>query len=382
MLEWLCLVPVIGGSVYGILCVLAVIAFRAREVPSDQTFLPPISILKPVYGLEKNLGENLRSACELDYPNYEVILSAQRLDEPALPIMRRLADEFGDKRVRVAVAASQPKMNGKVQNLEIGLAASRHDVLVISDSDVYLRPDYLHTIVAPLADPNVGYVCTLYRAVGAIAWYEHLELLSLNVDFTANLIFATVTGAADFCLGASTALHRRTLSAIGGLEPLSVYLAEDYEMGRRIRALGQKAVILPYFVDTMVDLKSVRQWWDHQVYWDQNTRSANPIGFFATVLTRALPFAILYAALRMFDPLGLAVLAAAVAVRLATAAFVLRIGLDDHAGLRSLWLLPLRDVLGLAAWFAAHVRQNFVWRGHQFGLVKEGRIDPAGERGS
>jgi len=378
VLEWLCLVPIIGGSVYGILCALAVFAFRARKIPSNPAFNPPVSILKPVYGLEKNLSENLRSACELDYPNYEVVLSAQRLDEPALPIMHQLAIEFGDKRVRVAVAASQPKMNGKVQNLEIGLAASRYDILVISDSDVHLRPDYLRTVVAPLADPHVGYACTLYRAVGAVTWYERLELLSLNVDFTANLIFAEVTGASGFCLGASTALRRRTLEAIGGLEPLAEYLAEDYEMGRRIRATGLKGVTLPYFVDTMVDLQEVQQWWDHQVYWDQNTRSANPIGFFATLVTRAVPFAVLFAALRMFDPLGLEVLAAAVAIRIATAALILRVGLDDRLGLRSLWLLPLRDILGLASWFAAQVRQNFVWRGHQFGLVEKGRIDRAG----
>jgi ceramide glucosyltransferase len=387
VLEWLCLVPIIGGSVYGILCVLAVAAFQKKKYPSDPTFVPPVSILKPVYGLEKNLSENLRSACELDYPNYEVVMSAQRLDEPALPIIRRLADEFGDKRVRVAVASSKPKMNGKVQNLEIGLAASRYDVLVISDSDVHLRPDYLRAVVAPLVDPNVGYVCTLYRAVGAATWYERLELLSLNVDFGANLIFAAVTGASHFCLGASTALHKPTLFAIGGLEPLSAYLAEDYEMGRRIRGLGLRAVICPYFVDTVVDLQGVRQWWDHQVYWDQNTRSAHPIGFFATVLTRAVPFAVLFAAFRMLDPLGLTVFAAAVAIRLATAAFILHVGLDDRAGLRSLWLLPLRDILGLASWFVAHVRQNIVWRGHQFGLAEKGRkfglaekgrIDPAG----
>jgi ceramide glucosyltransferase len=319
----------------------------------------------------------LASACELDYPDYEVILSAQRLDEPALPIMRRLAEEFGEGRLRVAVAASAPKMNGKVQNLEIGLAVARHDVLVISDSDVRLRPDYLRSIIAPLADPDVGYVCTLYRAVAAESWYERLELLTLNVDFTANLIFANVTGASGFCLGASTALHRRTLAAIGGLAPLAEYLAEDYEMGRRIRAMGLKGVTLPYFVDTMVDLQKVRQWWDHQVYWDQNTRSANPLGFFATVLTRSVPFAILFALIRIFDPVGLAVLAAALAVRLATAAFILRVGLDDREGLRSLWLLPLRDVVGLASWFVAQTRQNFVWRGNQFGLVQKGRIDPA-----
>jgi ceramide glucosyltransferase len=377
VLELVCLLPVIGGSVYGVLCAAAVVVFQRRATGSRPSFCPPVSILKPVYGLEKNLGENLRSACMQDYREYELVLSAQRLDEPALPIMRSLADEFGANSVNVAVAASEPTMNGKVQNLEIGLAQAHYDFLVISDSDVRLRPDYLRTIVGPLADPTVGYVCTLYRAVCAQTWYERLELLTLNAEFTANLIFAEVTGASHFCLGASTAVRRQTLDAIGGLAPLAAFLAEDYEMGRRIRAQGLRAVVLPYFVDTMVDLRNVRQWWDHQVYWDQNTRSANPLGFFATVVTRAIPFAVFFSALRMFDPGGLVVLIAAVGVRLATAAFVLHVGLNDRAGLRSLWLLPLRDVLGLASWFVALTKQNFVWRGHRFGLAQKGRIDSA-----
>jgi len=186
-----------------------------------------------------------------------------------------------------------------------------------------------------------------------------------------------VTGASSFCLGASTALRRQTLDFIGGLAPLGAFLAEDYEMGRRIRDKGLRAVVLPYFVDTMVDLKNFRQWWDHQVYWDQNTQSVNPVGFFATVITRAIPFAILFAALRMFDPLGLSVLALVVGVRLITAAIVLKLVLNDREGIRALWLLPLRDVLGLGSWFFALTKRNFVWRGHRFGLLEKGRIDPA-----
>lgn len=377
VIEVLCLLPAIGGSLYGLLCAAAVVVFRRKKVWPAPPTPPAVSILKPIYGLEKNLAANLRTACLLDYPHYQLVLSAQRLDEPALPIMRALADEFGHDRVTVAVAASEPVMNGKIQNLEIGLAQAQHDTLVISDSDIRLRPDYLRAIVAPLADPTVGYVCTLYRAVCAESWYERLELLSLNADFTANLIFAEVTGASSFCLGASTALRRQTLDSIGGLAPLGAFLAEDYEMGRRIRDKGLRAVVLPYFVDTMVDLKNFRQWWDHQVYWDQNTQSVNPVGFFATVITRAIPFAILFAVVRMFDPLGLSVLATVVGVRLVTAAIVLKLALNDREGLRALWLLPLRDVLGLGSWFFALTKRNFVWRGHRFGLLEKGRIDPA-----
>ena len=320
--QFLVLVPTLTGSFYVVLSAAAVLFFCRRRraslrVPAEW---PAVSILKPIYGLEKNLEQNLRSACTQDYPRYQVVLSVQRLDDPALPLLRRIEQEFGRERVTIAAAESEPVLNGKVQNLRIALPAARHDVLVISDSDVELRSDYLERIVAPLRDPRVGYVCTLYRATRAERWFERLELLTLNADFVTNVIFASVTGASGFCLGASTALRRTTLDAIGGFAPLANYLVEDFEMGRRIRARGLKSVLIPHFVDTIVDLENASAWWRHHVYWDQNTRAARPGGFFASVLVRGLPFALLFAILRLFDGLGVTVLAAAVATRLLTAA--------------------------------------------------------------
>jgi ceramide glucosyltransferase len=380
-LEALFLGPTLTGSIYAVLSAAAVLLFfhRARRaaLPAAGAPLPPVSLLKPVYGLEKHLRENLRSACLQDYPQYQVVISVQRLDDPALPLVREIEREFGPARVTVAVSASEPVVNGKIQNLVGALAAARHDVLVISDSDVVLRPDYLRAIVVPLADPTVGYVCTLYRATRAARWFERLELLTLNADFVVNVIFASLTGASGFCLGASTALRRSTLEEIGGLDALADYLVEDFEMGRRIRARGRRGVLLPYITDTVVDLPSAAAWWRHHVYWDQNTRAARPGGFFASVLIRPLPCALLYAALRMFDDVGMLVLGTTLAIRLATAALVLGPrGLRDREGLASLWLLPLRDLAGLASWVLALSKRTFEWRGLVFGLTRDGRIVP------
>jgi ceramide glucosyltransferase len=230
-------------------------------------------------------------------------------------------------------------------------------------------------IVAPLRDPKVGSVCTLYRAVGGGTWYEKLELLSLNADFVVNLVFAHMTGASMFCLGASTALRRATLEAIGGLESLESYLVEDFELGRRIRSRGLRLVLAPYLADTVVSLDSPREWWGHQVYWDQNTRSARPKGFIATILLKAVPFSVLFAAARGFEPASAAVVIAALAVRLATTAWNLAM-IGDREGLRSLALLPVRDLAGLATWVLALTRRRFVWRGVELGLTRDGRIVP------
>ncbi len=378
LLQGAFLIPVIGGSVYALVCVVAVFVFfnrrRAPTAPPDPW--PPVTVLKPIHGLEKNLAANLQSACTQDYPDYQVVLSVQRLNDPALPLLQAMQQEFGPERVSVVAADSEPVVNGKIQNLIHALGAARHDVLVISDSDVWLRPDYLKTIVAPLNDPRVGYVCTFFRATHAKTWFERLELLTLNADFTPNVIFAEVTGTSDFCLGPSTALRRSTLEMIGGLEALVDYLVEDYELGRRIHAKGYKMAMVPHFVDLIMDLQRPADWWRHQLYWDQNTRAARPIGFLATVLTRAVPFAVLFAALRVFDPLGLLVLAAALGIRLITAALILKYGLHDREGLRSIALLPLRDVVGLASWLLALGKRTFVWRGFTFGLTRDGRIVP------
>jgi len=245
---------------------------------------------------------------------------------------------------------------------------------VISDSDVRLKPDHLKTIVAPLADPDVGGVCTLYKAVCADRWFEKLELLTLNADFMANIVFAHISGAAKFCLGASTALRRSMLEEIGGFEALADYLVEDYEMGRRILAAGKKIAIVPYLVETMVDLKSPSQWWNHLIYWDQNARAARPWGYFATVVIRSAPFALLFALARLGDSIGLSVLMGALALRLSTAAVILGWGLGDREGLKSIWLLPARDIASLVSWFLAYTKRTTIWRGAQFILTRDGRL--------
>jgi ceramide glucosyltransferase len=377
ILAWICLVPAVAGSVYAVLCLLAVARLRTRkEPPPRHTFAewPPVSMLKPVCGLEKGLAENLRRACRLDYPAYQVVLSVQAPDDPALPLLREVAAEFGPERATVVVGDRRVGANGKINNLVGALAHARHDILVISDSDVRLRPDYLKTVVAPLADPAVGYVCTYYRAVEADNWLERLELLTLNADLTVHMTFAQVTGAVRFLMGASTALRRSTLEAVGGFEALADYLAEDFELGRRIWESGGQPVILPYRVDTVVDLDRLARWWHHLVHWDQCNRAARPVGSFAAVVIRAMPFALLFAVLRLGDAAGLAVLGGALLARLATAAVILGWGFRDGEGLRSLWLLPLRDLAGLASWVAAFTRRTTVWRGRTFRLTRHGRL--------
>ena len=377
VLQWICLVPTIAGSVYAILCLLAVFRFRTQPNPSlSYSFLewPAVTILKPLCGLEKNQKENLRSACLQDYPDFEVIFSVQDPDDPVIPLLREIQREFGSEKVSVVIENRQVGSNGKVNNLLGALPHAHYDMLVISDSDVYLEADYLKAIITPLADANVACVCTLYKATCANRWFEKMELLTFNADFIPSVIFAHMTGSAKFCLGSSMALRRSSLNELGGLETFSDYLVEDYEMGRRLWTSGKKIAIVRYFIDIVVDLENSLHWWNHQIYWDQKTRAAHPAGFFATILVRSVPFALFFAICRSGDAVGLMVLGGTIGLRLGTGALILGWGLRDKEGLKNLALLPLRDLTAFASWVLAFTKRTVVWRGSEFILTRDGRL--------
>ena len=375
--QGVCLIPVLVGSVYCIVCLLCVVRFRslaARFSARSVRQWPPVTILKPVHGLEKDLEKNLRSACLQDYPHYQVVFSVQEETDPAIPLLRNLEQKFGPHRVSVAIGRRQAGTNGKINNLIGGLAYARHEVLVISDSDVSLRPDYLKAIVAPLFDPEVGFVCTFFMATSAESWFEKMELLTMNAGFFPDTVFAYVTGTAKFCIGSSVALRRSTLNEIGGLEDLADFLVEDYEMGRRIWKKGKKMAVAPYVVEIAVDCKTPSQWWNHQVYWDQNSCVVRPGALISTLVIRPVPFALLYAAVRLGDPLGLLVLAGAVTVRFITTGAILGWGLRDREGLKSLMLLPFRDLVAFVSLILAFMKPTTVWRDKEFTITHDGRM--------
>ena len=377
-MDQLLLIPVLGGFIYTIVCAITTSIFYRRSADFTErssTFCPKVTILKPIHGLEKNLAENLRSACTQDYPDYQVVFSVQSLNDPALPLLKELEKEFGTERVSVVAIKSTPIVNGKVQNLIIAMTAVKYDYLVISDSDVLLKSDYLRSIISPLSDPEIGYVCTLYRGTNAETWYEHLEQLTYNADFIPSVIFSYICNASNFCLGASIALRRSTLESIGGFEDLADYLVEDYELGRRILASGQKAALINHNIDLIIDLQSPLNWWQHQLYWDQNTWSAQPMGFFLTILTKGIPFSLLYSLVNLFDTVSLLILFTMIVVRIMTTFIMLKY-IQGGYKIKDLLLLPVRDIASLFSWFAAISKRKFIWRGHEFSLTRDGRIVP------
>ena len=377
VLKLALLIPVISGSIFSLLTVLTAWRFYARRALVTHTTLPPVSVLKPIYGLDRGLEAGLLSFCTQDYPDFQLVMSLQRPDDPALPLLRKLEAQFPE-RVTVVIGESPPSVNGKVQNMVIGLGAARHELLVVSDSDVQAPRDYLRAMVPPLADPRLGYVCSLYRIHGARNLAERLDQLSINADFMPSVIFTYMTRVAIFCLGASIAFRRADLEAVGGMAAFADYLVEDHELGRRLHERGLHVRLVPMTIELAPDYVSLRAWWRHQVYWDQNTRAANLPGFALTIVTRAVPFALLYVLASGLATVSLAILAATVAIRIGSAAAITLVQ-KDWETLRALPWLPLRDGLALVSWALALSRNSFEWRGNTFKLTRGGRIVPRDE---
>jgi ceramide glucosyltransferase len=368
----LLLVPVAIACAYWLATTATLLRFLRRRVPHDAGWAPTVSLIKPICGLEKNLYDNLSTACRQAYPTYEVIFSIQDASDPARPVLARIRDENPRVPIHIVVDGACAGPNGRLSNILNATERATGDVLVYSDSDMRLDPAYLRTIVGPLADPSVGVACTLYRAEGAENPYESLELLSLNADFVPSMVFATEIGIALACPGASQAIRRETLRRIGGLTPMAYCLVEDLELGRAVVAAGLRILLVPHVAVTGVDLARPSAWWQHQVYWDQNSRVASPKGFFFTWLVRGIPFAVLYALLG--GPASGPVLATTLAVRLGTTAMN-SLFLGDREGVRRLWLLPLRDMAGLFVWFASLTSRKVHWRGRVFALRGNAMIE-------
>ena len=373
ILQFLCLIPILGGSIFSILTVLTFQRFlNNSKLNITHHFTPPLTVLKPVRGLEKNLKLNLQTIATQDYPNYQIIYSVQDPEDPAFPILKEIQKEFGSDRISVVVSTIEAGANGKVNNLLGAIQEARHDIIVISDSDTNLQADYLKSIVAPFNNSEVGCVCTLFKVIRGDHWFEKMELLTINVDFMPSVIFAKVTGVSNACLGPSIAIRKSTLEEIGGLESLADYLVEDYEIGRRVWTSGKKIVLLPYIIDTVVDLENLLDWWTHQVYWDQNTYLAKPLPFIATILIRTIPFALLFALIRR-DMVGLYILMGAMIIRLITAVMN-SWEMEDIEGIKSIYLLPFRDILGLVFWALSFTQRTVVWRGVKFELTSHGQM--------
>jgi ceramide glucosyltransferase len=369
---------VVSSSLYYLLCLWGAAAFlrerKAGEGARPTPASPPVSILKPLKGTDPEIYESFRSHCLQDYPEYEIIFGVSDPNDPAIDSVKELQVEFPDRRIQLVVSEKILGANVKVSNLAQMLAEARYDHLIVNDSDIRVQPDYLRRVIAPLADLRVGMVTCLYRGVAGATLGSRLEGLGISTDFCASVLAARqLEGGIRFGLGSTLAFRRAELEKIGGFSSFVDYLADDYELGRRIAGLGLNVKLSDVVVETYLPSYRVREFFAHQLRWARGVRDARAGGYLGLVFTFGLLWALLAVAASRAALWSCAALGVTLFLRLAVAWVVGRGVLEDREILKYAWLIPLRDLLAVAIWIASLGGHTVTWRGDRFRL-QDGKL--------
>jgi ceramide glucosyltransferase len=357
ILITLCTVAIL----YQIFAIVACIFRKDTRVRQNVSGEPigPVSILKPVRGLDPSFHEAIRSHTVLE-GDYEFLCGVRDPDDPAIPVLR----EFPTVRI---VPSSTDTPNGKVGVLMDLVADTDNPILIVNDADIRVEPDYLKRVTAPLADPDVGLVTCLYRALGE-SFPARFEGLGIATDFAPSTLVARLGGVDEFALGSTLAFRRSDLERIGGFAALADYVADDYQLGHRIHGLGLKCMLSDVIVETHLG-GGWSQVWRHQVRWARTIRVSKFGGYLGLPVTNATLWAVFAGIAGRWD-LAIVLLITRLAMAFTSGWFVLR----SRDVLLWWWLVPIRDLFGFAVWIAGLFGSHVIWRGRNLRLDREGRI--------
>jgi ceramide glucosyltransferase len=376
ILAWLCLALSAIGCAYMLAAAATVFRFFGAERPERRSDTA-VTILKPLHGAEPCLTDNLETFLSQDHAGpIQLLCGVQRRDDPAIAAVEDLRRRHPDARINLIVDSTPHGSNGKISNLINMMSKVAHDVVVLSDSDMVVAPNYLSQILAALDRPRVGVVTCLYRGRGDAGFWSRLGATGLSYQFLPNATFATAIGQiGDACMGSTIALRRTTLDAIGGFERFANVLADDHAIGRAVREQGLDIVIPPMLLTHASDENSVRALWQHELRWAATVRTlTHPTAYTGSLITFPLPLALIGAL--MHPAAGIALGLVALVTRIVAAAMVDTVAGESTA---SKWLLPARDFLSLAIFVASYLVRSVDWRGTRLTMEKDGRIAPGME---
>jgi len=347
--------------------------FGRRQVLPD--FTPPVSILKPVKGVDGDSFENFASFCRQDYPQFQIVFAAAAPTDPVIPVIERVMAAYPAVDIALVVDGAIHGANYKVCNLMHAHALAKHPLLIVCDSDIRVTGSYLREVCAPFADPEVGLVTSLYRSSGAEGVGCAIEALGFSCEMVPNVMTALKLEGLSFALGASMAVRQSALERIGGFAALADYLADDYQLGNMIHRAGYRLELSPFFVESVMrGGETVAEVLVRQLRWGRTMRVSRPGGYLASGITLPFPGAFLALAVSGFSREGVAAAALLYLVRAAVSLSYSRAFLKDRLLPRWLWLLPLRDALSFGVWALSLFGNRVVWRGHLFRLSKGGKI--------
>ncbi len=370
------------STIFALLALVGLVRFRARrEQAASGAFSPPVSLFKPLHGAEPNLEAHLESFFRQDYPEFEILFCARTAGDAGMEIARRVAQRHPQIPTRFLSTGEDTYINAKVSSMELMAAAARHDLWIISDSDVRVTPNYVREVVGPFASEKVGAVTCLYRGVTYGNLWSQLEAAGMSVEMTAGVVTANLLEGMKFALGPTMAVRRRCAERMGGFGVLGPYCSDDFLLGEKVAEQGETVVLSQHVIDHIILNLSFAASVQHQVRWMKSTRFSRPLGHLGTALTFSVPFGLLasVAAMAMHRPeTGLVLLAYSVAQRMILAAAMAIFGVEEHHPLRAVLLYPLRDLLGFGCWAASYADSTILWRGRRYRLSRGGLMHAVG----
>lgn len=380
MSDWLsallpALIPaslVVGSWAYCFLLVAGARRYRSVRPPVPGQ-LEPISVLKPLHGLDEGLEQNLRTFFEQDYPAFELLFAARDEDDPGLALARRLAIEYPHIPASFLLTGDPHWPNAKAWSLGLMMRQARYDLLVMSDSDIRVTPQMLRTIAAEFSDPRLGVATCPYRAVPGLSFWSTLEAIGMNTEFWGGALTARlVERGVHFAVGPTLAARRKVVESVGGWDRLSRYLAEDFVLGRRAAEAGYGVILSSYVIEHRIGSQRFLANLAHRLRWNRSTRRSRPAGYLGQGFTNPLPLALMLVAV---EPRAWPVLIGTALLRAWTAFEVAVLTLKDRPRFRLWALLPLQDLLSFALWIAGFFGNKIRWRGRRYRLLPDGRFE-------
>lgn len=364
--------------IYYIIALVSIVRFfRAAPAKAEEEsgFQPPVSILKPVRGLDPGAFANFASFCRQDYPNYEILFCVGDASDPAFPLLEKVVREFPERQIRILIGSGREAANDKVAKLVRLVDDASHEYLIISDSDVRVEPDYIRRIVARLADPRIGAVTCFYVPVEDTSCVQRLQDVGMLSDFYPGILVAKQLDGVKFALGPTIGTTRTRLRAFGGYAFLENRPADDLMVGRLIADQGYEVEILPYAISTVPDYHSLRDLFDKRLRWITVMRHMRPWGHLGLIFTLGLPWALLAVALHPTFAIAVGYLGGYLACRVAMTALVGAWGLRQRGVWGKTLLIPLWDALACLIWLVSFARRSIRWRGKNY-LIRDGVLVP------
>ena len=373
LLLGICAVP----SIYYALALVSSVKFfgTAPATAKNGPFQPPVSILKPVRGLDPDAYENFASFCTQDYPEYEILFCVGDSEDPEVALIEQVISAFPQRKIRILFGSGRTAANDKVAKLVRLVEEAAYEYLVISDSDVRVEPDYLRRIVAPLADPKIGAVTCFYVPTKDTSWIQRLQDVGMLSDFYPGILVAKQLDGVKFALGPTIGTTRTRLQAFGGYAALENRPADDLLVGRLIAHQGYEVELLPYSISTVPDYQSLRDLFHKRLRWITVMRHMRPWGHLGLVFTLGLPWALLAVAVRPTPAVAAAYLGGYALLRAAMTAVVGAWGLRQRGTWRKMLLVPVWDGLAFLIWLVSFTRRSIRWRGKN-SLIRDGQLVP------